>query len=131
MRKWINLIESMTDEFDGYLYHVAPAEQAESIAREGIRPVSYWAIGSVHDYYVEEVSESGEAKIYRVPLTDFDASLLEPDYPGLEEPLTYTLKMSEEEVWEEWESSEQTWRDCLDIIGSVRYRGSIVSEPEE
>lgn len=126
MRSWITIIESIEDDFDGYLYHVSPSSNAKSISNTGIQPVSYWSIGKITDYYEEEVTEdSGEAIVFKVPISQFDESLLEPDYPGIDEPLTYTLGMSEDDVQEAWDKSDQSWRDCLDIIGSVRYRGIV------
>jgi hypothetical protein len=80
----------------------------------------------VAEYYVSVCDDEGDAGVMlAAALSDFDESLLEPDFPGLEEPVTYSLGKRDEEIWTEWEASGKTWRDSLRIIGSVRYRGLI------
>lgn len=44
----------------------------------------------------------------------------EPDLPGVEEPITGALGRSEAEIQELWAASDQTWRDSLEIIRSLR-----------
>ena len=113
-------------EFDGNLYHVTPADNVQNIESNGIQPVSYWGIGRITNYYIEDVEGSnGEAKVYHVPLSEFDKTLLEPDVNGIEEPLTHTLGVNEEDIWNKWELSDKTWQDSLNLIGSVRYRGVV------
>ena len=50
---------------------------------------------------------------------------IEPDFPGIQEPLTYILKSSEEQIWEMWEESNKTWKDSLKIVGSLRITKTI------
>jgi hypothetical protein len=126
--RWRELQESFTDPdyFDGTLYHATDRQNVESCLADGVRPTSYWGIGVLAEYYVGCCDdEDDEGVVLTASLSDFDESLLEPDYPGLEEPITYTLRKSEDEIWTEWEASAKTWRDSLRIIGSVRYRGTI------
>jgi hypothetical protein len=138
MRRWIDIIKhapranlkESAGEFDGYLYHASPERYVESITREGILPTSYWGTERIAEYYAEDIRENGEeAHIFRVPFRDFDEANLEPDLPGLEEPLTYTLGMSEEEVWDEWADSAKDWNASLEIVGSVRYTGIVRPVP--
>jgi hypothetical protein len=129
MRKWINLLESGFDSehhFDGILYHATSQSRARSCIETGVRPVSYWGIGIISEYYIETVEDDGdEGVVLEANLNDFDEAMLEPDYEGIEEPITGVVGKSEDQIWSEWEASGKTWRDSLRIIGSVRYRGII------
>lgn len=114
------------------LYHVAPSHARDSIQKDGIRPVSYWSCREeIANYYAETIKDDGDTPVtYEVALSKLDPTLIEPDYEGIEEPLTHTLKMSEDEVWDEWSGSDQTWQDCLEIIGSIRYQGWVKDAKE-
>jgi hypothetical protein len=128
MRKWIDLVETFDgpDHFDGLLYHATAEHNADACLRHGVRPTSYWGIAAVAEYYASTVEDDGYDPVMLVAdIADFDESLLEPDYEGIDEPITYSLGKSSSTVRDEWEESEQTWRDSLRIIGSVRYRGTI------
>jgi hypothetical protein len=135
MRKWIDLFENQglsenaldgPNHFDGTLFHATSQSRARSCLAKGVKPVSYWAIGIVSEYYIETVEDEGDEGVtLEAHLSEFDEELLEPDYPGLEEPITSAVGKNEDQIWSEWESSEKTWRDSLRIIGSVRYRGTI------
>lgn len=89
--------------------------------------MSYWASDEdIHEYYLDTIREDGyEPVSIVIDISAMDSSLIEPDYPGIEEPLTYTLKTSEDTVWEKWENSSKTWRDSIEIIGSIRFCGLI------
>jgi hypothetical protein len=63
-----------------------------------------------------------------LPLEQLSCYLPEPDHPGLDEPLTHTLGMKENEVWEQWEDSQKTWQECVEIIGSLRCRSPIPAD---
>lgn len=110
------------DDFDGYLYHATPSQNVEDIRANGFRAGSYWGTFTIASYYGEDISDNGDkVHMFMVPLSAFNKNHLVPDYNGIEEPLTYTLGMSEEDVHEMWYGGEQTWKDCLELIGSVRY----------
>ena len=66
-----------------------------------------------------------DAVILAVDISDVPDARVEPDHAGLEEPLTFTLGMSEEEVAELWEETDGSWAACLDLIGSVRVQDAI------
>jgi hypothetical protein len=129
MRQWIDLLSEGLDGpsyFDGTLYHATSQSNAQSCISQGVRAPSYWGVGALAEYYIETVEDEGdEGVMLEADLTDFDESLLEPDYPGLEEPICSAVGKSENEIWSQWEASGKTWRDSLRIIGSVRYRGII------
>ena len=124
MRKLIAIVES--EDFDGYLYHATPNRNLTNILENGIQPVSYWGEYRIAKYYAEDIVDNGDQfTMFRVPLSAFVTTQLEPDFNGIEEPLAYTLGMSEDEIWGEWNNSDQSWKDSLEIIGSVQYRGII------
>ena len=121
----MKLVESAGDDFDGFLYHASPSQHVEAIRAEGMKP-GYWGTYEIASYYAEDISDNGdEPHMFKVALESFDEAQLIPDQNGIDEPLTYTLGMSEEDVQEQWQESGQTWRDSLEIIGSVAYRGTI------
>lgn len=112
------------------LLHVTASDNLDGIRADGVTGLSYWAVREdIHAYYVETVEdEEKEPVTLMVDLDDLDPNLLEPDHPGLEEPITTVLGMSEDEVWEEWQETDQSWNACLDLIGTVRYRGIIPAD---
>jgi hypothetical protein len=113
-----------------WLLHVTSAEKLDEIRAEGMRALSYWSARSdIHDYYTEVVEDEGDEPVtLMVPLNALDPGLLEPDHPGLQEPITTVLDKSEMEVWREWKATDRSWKACLDLIGSVRYRGAIPAD---
>ena len=120
MRKFINIVTEGQSEI--ILYHATPVEKLESIRKEGVAPISYWGSIETAEYYAEDT----ESVIIGVPISAFDHNLLEPDYPGIEEPVTYsTIGKPESQVIAEWSACEGTWQDSLEIIESVRYKGVV------
>lgn len=119
-----NILIEMVDQT--VLYHVTPAQNVEKIQREGVQPTSYWSIGDLVEYYSETVHDEGfEPAVFVVSLSELDASLIEPDYPGIEEPITTAIGKSEQTVWTEWEASTKSWEVSLNLIGSIRYKGVV------
>lgn len=113
-----------------FAYHATSRDRAEEILRSGLRPGSYLAVREdVANYYLETVEDEGhESVLLRVDLSGTAPSALEPDYPGIEEPLTHTLGVPEGVVWGRWDESEKTVYDCVDLIGSLRVSVSV--EPD-
>ena len=109
------------------LYHVTTRDNLTAIAQEGLRGRSYWASESaVVDYYQEVVrDEGGSPVVLELPLEAALGFSPEPDRPGLEEPISGAVGMSEDEVWEAWEDTKQDWQPCLDLIGSIRFADPI------
>lgn len=121
-------------------YHATSAQNAEKILSEGMREGSYWGEEDIASYYAETVQDDGETPVIIIveleDLISLGEEHIAPDHAGIEEPLTFTLGMKEDEVMEAWEECEGTWRDSLEIIRSFRVMAPIpasmmrVEEPE-
>ena len=126
MKVW-HLTEQVT-----YLLHGTSSVFLDRINQNGLvmLPIYLTDEEDIAEYYAEEVVEQhgGQQVILRIAFGALNPAAIEPDYPSIEEPLTYTLGVSEEEVWEEWEASNQTWQDSLNIVSSIRYRKPIPPE---
>lgn len=105
-------------------WHVTSQEALLTIAQDGLRGGSYWTTDeNVRDYYMETVQDEGHHPVVLVCRTDqLQAFSPEPDRPGLQEPITTALGMSEEEVWDGWDATDKTWKDCVELIGSFRVK---------
>jgi hypothetical protein len=95
----------------------------------GLRPGSYLGREDIVDYYAETVSDDGDVPV----ILEIDAACLtglslEPDYPGIEEPLSYTLGMSEDAILDRWQKLPDTWQASLELIGSFRCLDTIPPE---
>lgn len=112
------------------LYHVTAAQHLPSLAQEGLKPRSYWASDeALSAYYADCIRDEGhEPVVLTLPLEVLMRFELMPDRPGLEEPISTVVGMDEDEVWEAWEETGQTWKDCLDLIGSVMCASPIGAE---
>ena len=101
------------------LFHGTSAKAWAHIQRRGLCGRVYLGSRRVATYFAEEAAEDDDSSevllAVRVPTAP-----LEPDWPGLEEPITYTLQTREEAIAAAWAASRQTWRDSLRIIESVR-----------
>lgn len=111
------------------LHHATTLDAIEDIRANGLHPGAYFVHedwDNVIEYYESTVEDEGKTP---VRLT-IDSTLLEqdafvPDRNGIDEPLTYTLGMTEKEVMDKWEESGQTWQDCIELIGTCRYSKAI------
>ena len=109
------------------LYHGTSMAHWEDISRRGLCAPNWLYLTdspAVAEYYAEEATEEdGEDYLFlRVEIPDHLRGALEPDYPGIEEPLTFALRTTESAVRAAWEGSSQTWEDSLRIIRSARLR---------
>lgn len=113
------------------LFHATARSNLDAIARDGLRPGSYWTDNpDLASYYAGTVEDDGEdAVVLRVALNDLlslDGSALVPDMPGIEEPITSVVGMSEDAVHDAWQQSEaKDWRACLELVGSLKFTQSI------
>lgn len=113
------------------LFHATKLDALSSIAEEGLHELSYWSDDdSVCAYYSETIEEEGDTPVILVIDLDDLVRLvgndaMEPDQPGIDEPITGALEMREEEVWEAWDESDQDWRASLEIVHSMRVRAPI------
>ena len=114
----------MSDFTSVEVYHVTSERNLPSVKAQGVKPVSYWTNDTdVLDYYISTIEDEGEEPVVLTArLGSFNAAALEPDYPGIEEPLSFTLKRTEEDIWDAWQHGDKTWKDSLELVGSVRYK---------
>lgn len=117
-------------DFGCYLYHGTSDIYTEALLSGGFTKRSFWTRSEdLAFYYSREVVEEvgGEEIVLKVPCEKFDASKFEVDWPSVEEPITTIIEPDEEE----WEQSDKTWQDCLDIYGSVIYEGTLKITEDE
>lgn len=109
------------------LYHATAAEKLDSIRDSGLNPLSYWTTcEAIARYYLETVEDEKLSPVLlTINLSLLDKSALEPDYPGIEEPISTVLQLSEGDVMALWEQSPQDWRASLEVVRSLRYRARI------
>ena len=105
------------------LYHATDRKNLKSIMEHGLKNPYLSNDMTVTNYYAEEFKNS---VILTVIINN--TSNLIPDFNGIDEPLTYTLRKKEEDIWEEWKNSDKTWKDSLEIIHTVQYKGTIESK---
>jgi 8-oxo-dGTP pyrophosphatase MutT (NUDIX family)/GNAT superfamily N-acetyltransferase len=118
---------------EAYLYHGTSETVAEKIMLEGVMEAgSYWGTERIAETYAQEAVDAeldyeaeAELAIIRVPISRFNKASLKPDENSVAEPLTYTLKRKEEDLYAEWEQAQGTWQDSLRIYESVRYDAPI------
>ncbi len=127
------LFENWRKYLEEELYHGTSDVHKEAILQSGVQSPSHWGTYQVAEYYADVATDidGGNKMIIHKKLSDFDQSLLKPDQNSIEEPLTYTLRKTEDEVWEEWEESDGTWQASLSIVESVVYQGEMSINSEE
>lgn len=109
------------------MYHAASKNKIPYIVRNGFFIGTYITrLEALADYYVETIEDEGnEAVILCFDSTDINLKL-NPDFAGLEEPISTVLKselgiyLDEDELWDEWEKTNQTGAECMELIGSAR-----------
>ena len=81
-------------EIETHLYHVTSKDQLPQILKNGLRAGSYWSNREdITDYYRETIEDEGKEPItISISLSNLNPSHIQPDYNGIEEPLTFTLK---------------------------------------
>lgn len=119
------------------LIHITTADAIEQIRQEGLRPRTHFIeedSPEIASYYAETVRDEGKRPVrIEVELADLlvlgdEGVVMAPDWGGIEEPLTHTLKRSEDDIWEEWEASDKSWRSCVELIGTCRVEVAIPAE---
>jgi len=120
---------ALFDDKVTHLYHGTSVNAHGQIMATGgfMKAPSYWGTPEIAEYYAEVVAEEdgSEQVILELPISAFNVAALVPDQNSIAEPLTYTLGRKEEELFTEWEGSDGTWEDSLEIYGSVRYNAAI------
>lgn len=109
------------------LFHATQADNLDGIRVSGLRGPSYWSLrDDIHSYYVETIEDEDQTPVTLiVDIDDLLPHLIEPDMPGIEEPIATILGRPEEDIRSEWDRSDRSWRACLDLIGTLRYGGDI------
>ena len=112
------------------LYHITNLKNLQSIAANGLNAGSYWSETlDLAAYYEETIMDDGQTPlVVTLSLDDLKDSELEPDYPGIEEPISTVLGLTEEEVWHKWDTTKQTWQDSLNLVHSIRVKTTIPPE---
>lgn len=113
------------------LYHACDASDLDAILRDGLRPGA-WLTSSpeVADYYAEGIAEDGGTPaVVETGLDELVAAvgeeMVEPDRPGIAEPITRAIGKTEDEVHAEWEACGGSWRDSLEVVQSIRVMAAI------
>lgn len=117
------------------LHHATTRDVADALMRDGFDAgPSHWGTEAVAAYYGEVADEENDAgepgkssAVVSVLLSDLDPALLRVDRPAVDEPITTALDLDEDGVHEAWADCEGTWRDSLEIAGSVVYDGPVAA----
>ena len=128
MRRYMDAIQTLTEApAERFLFHFTDQDSLDDILETGVRPLSYWGTMAVAMWYRSSLYRGDKPVILRVPLISFDHNYLEPDMRGLQDPPpSSVIEMTEEDVSEAWDTIENpNWEDCLNLIGSVSYRGIV------
>lgn len=119
-------------EDDIYLYHGTLDILLNEILAHGLRSSSYWGSRRVAEYYAEDERGKGHAPILiRKARSAFEEGGLEVDTNSVAEPLTYTLKAEEEDLYDEFLASNGSWQASLEIYESVIYRRAMTVRAED
>jgi len=132
--QWLETSGTSVMASGGYLYHGTTATNFERIMLNGgvMEAGSYWGTERIAATYAEEAVDAAseydageEEAIIRVPLARFNKAALKVDDNSVAEPMTYTLKRKEEDLYADWEKAKGTWQDSLRIYESVQYDAPI------
>lgn len=115
------------------MYHAVSKNKIPYIVRNGFLIGTYITrLEALADYYAETIEDEGDEPV----ILCFDSTGLNleltPDFIGLEEPISTVLRseldlyLDEDELWDEWEATNQTGDDCMVLIGSARL-GVVIS----
>lgn len=125
-RQLFDLPDGSTDT--GYFYHALSSEQWKKVQDSGhLSAGTYFGVMEIVDYYREDIEDNGEdSVVLKVPYAAFAPNMMSIDRPGIDEPVCYSaFGKKEDEVAQEWEDSDQTVEDCIQIIGSFCYKASV------
>jgi hypothetical protein len=110
------------------VYYGTSSRQLPAILATGIASPSWWGTQVVASYCAETVAEEDESEpvVVEASINQFDMSALEADGNSIAEPLTHTLRSTEDALYRRWQKSDGSWKSSLRIYGSVIYRGTAV-----
>lgn len=108
-------------------FHVTAQENLQAILRDGLNARTCFISEKWPDmlaYYKETIEDEGRVPVVievdQSHLEDVHPGILEPDWGGIEEPLTHTLGMRENEVQDRWKNSARDWSACVELMGTCR-----------
>lgn len=113
-----------------YFFHATSATKWAAIRESGaLQTGSYFAVKAIADYYTETIEDEGEdAVLLAIPVSFFTANADNQgiDWGGIEEPVCFTaFGLTEDDVHEAWEASDQDVASCIDIIGSFQFHAPV------
>jgi len=105
------------------LRHATAQRHLPAILADGLRAGSYWSASErLTAYYEETVADEDQVPVVlQVGLAALASEALQPDYPGIDEPICTVIGHSEAAVQVLWVAAARTWQDSLAIVQSVRY----------
>lgn len=111
-------------------WHVTTERNLQAIMHDGLSGPSYWSTDEdLAAYYADTIREEGEEpRLIEIDLGQIEATWLEPDLPGIEEPISFILRTNDDSVHEAWRNSDQSWSASVDIIRSFRCRETLPPE---
>lgn len=113
-----------------FLFHATSTDNAALIRKKGMMAGSYWGKAPLAHYYRETVYDEGKVPaFFAIDISTLQVELgdvFEPDWPGIEEPISTVVGLKEEDIHARWEALEAPgWRDSIDLIGSLRCASEI------
>lgn len=112
------------------IYHVTTMNAFDCImSLERIMPGSYWTSSlEMAKYYMRQIEDHDPdetAMLITSNLKALQPDSIQPDMSAIEDPATIELGKSANDIATQWKDSKGTWKDSLDIVGSIKYSGSI------
>lgn len=109
------------------LFHATASEHLDGIRADGLTGPSYWSVREdIHSYYLETIEDEDKDPVTLiVDMDDLLPDLLEPDTPGIDEPIATVLGMTEDDIRSAWERGDRSWKASLELVGTLRYRGDL------
>ena len=100
------------------LYHATEQANILQIAKKGLVKGTCLGTDEIVDYYREDMGQP-VTLVCLVTKAALEKNF-KLDGPSLEEPITTVLGYDEDEIFEQWEDSNQTVMDALEITGAVK-----------
>jgi adenosyl cobinamide kinase/adenosyl cobinamide phosphate guanylyltransferase len=115
------------------LYYGTTTEKLDALLEDGLEAPSHWGTLEMATLRAEEAAEEdgGDPVVITKSMTDFSTTALQADEDAIKTPAQSIVARSEEQIAEEWEKSDKSWEDSLDLAESVLYDGHLeISEDE-
>ena len=98
------------------LYHGTSSKRLHGILSQGaVKSPSFWGGPEIAGHFAEKAAvedgEDAEPVVFEVELSRFQVEALQPDQNGID--ANYG---AQPEIDEMWESSDRSWRACLEIF---------------